>query len=803
MAYNLFEWILNRKPVYKEVNNTDLFGSASNFFWAPQTNVSVNKQYAPSVAPIVQKPKSTPVKSQNYLPTWYWLGAKIESTWNALFSQWQQWGQELANIAQQHAQNVTNRAYRDETKVKKVVETLLNAWYTQDTINATVKKLDAEWKFQWSWTQSPVSWTFGTIESWISKWLGTVMQWVSNLYSAPLQETSTAWVTRLAKWALETWLGSAQTALNVMPVWQWYKALVAPTVNTLFATDTAWKVLEPISRGMETGIWMWQEALWFDPNSSVSRDIQQIGSTAWNLALFAGAQKWWAKAYDYAKPKVIQSISDIRNNISTKNANKAKALTDEWLKEIYEAVNPTTRENKAVLRQRVEDLLPYIDETKRFSNDLETVKGRVDADKNTAFRAMENYETNVWVKWTVNTANVAKELATKYQEKIGKSYINADEARIAQELINTLKWFWKNVKDADIIKIRRAWDKIIEKNKGFMQSAESTSKGDIFADANRFFREEIKRSNPEYAKFLEKAHKTITISDILGATIQRRTGQTQGGFLRKASENTARVVWTGIGTMVWGIPWAFVWAAATEWLLAWVNKLTGSSSKLTKWKKLILNSQKNGTSTINIPNNVTSNMVGKQELVTKWPWLVSPTIKPTTATKESTQPVNLTKAKGGFIRISWGKSEGIKVYKWVNWEWTWKKFPLDYFTTDKKSASQYWKEVIETTIYPKKIADFTNPGNKADLRKILRDNLNPKIADEFIDRAMEWKDSFSYPLYEMVENPKVTQALKDAWYDATKYLDYGNKNSKFARHETIAMLDIKPIKKPPVKNPQR
>jgi hypothetical protein len=39
--------------------------------------------------------------------------------------------------------------------------------------------------------------------------------------------------------------------------------------------------------------------------------------------------------------------------------------------------------------------LPYIDETRKFSNDLETVKGRVDADKNTAFRAMEDYETSV------------------------------------------------------------------------------------------------------------------------------------------------------------------------------------------------------------------------------------------------------------------------------------------------------------------------------------------------------------------------------------------------------------------------
>lgn len=135
----------------------------------------------------------------------------------------------------------------------------------------------------------------------------------------------------------------------------------------------------------------------------------------------------------------------------------------------------------------------------------------------------------------------------------------------------------------------------------------------------------------------------------------------------------------------------------------------------------------------------------------------------------------------------------IKVYKWVNWEWTWKKFPLDYFTTDKKSASQYGKNVIETTIYPKKMADFLWSSDKSELRKILRDNLDPRISDEFIDRALNWKDSFSNPLYEMIENKNVTKALKDAWYDSVKYLDFWNKNSKFARHETIAMLDVKPI----------
>ena len=67
---------------------------------------------------------------------------------------------------------------------------------------------------------------------------------------------------------------------------------------------------------------------------------------------------------------------------------------------------------------------------------------------------------------------------------------------------------------------------------GFMQSAEANTKGELFNEANKFLREEIRRSNPEYAKYLEKYHKTRTLSDILDATIQRRTGQTQGGFLR-------------------------------------------------------------------------------------------------------------------------------------------------------------------------------------------------------------------------------------------------------------------------------
>jgi hypothetical protein len=61
---------------------------------------------------------------------------------------------------------------------------------------------------------------------------------------------------------------------------------------------------------------------------------------------------------------------------------------------LYEAVNPTTKENKAILRKRVEDLVPYI-ENNPLKNSLEQVKSRVDIDKNNALDNMKLYEERV------------------------------------------------------------------------------------------------------------------------------------------------------------------------------------------------------------------------------------------------------------------------------------------------------------------------------------------------------------------------------------------------------------------------
>ena len=119
-----------------------------------------------------------------------------------------------------------------------------------------------------------------------------------------------------------------------------------------------------------------------------------------------------------------------------------KGVTNKGIEEIYEAVNPTTRENKAQLRKRVDDLLPYIDEKSLFNNELTKVKERVDIDKNSSFDSMRTYEDTVGVKGKAETAPIIKNIQDKFIERTSEGVV-IDEAtsRIANELISKLKEF--------------------------------------------------------------------------------------------------------------------------------------------------------------------------------------------------------------------------------------------------------------------------------------------------------------------------------------------------------------------------
>jgi hypothetical protein len=145
------------------------------------------------------------------------------------------------------------------------------------------------------------------------------------------------------------------------------------------------------------------------------------------------------------------------------------------------------------------------------------------------------------VKGTVDTDPIKKKLEDEFIKKIRGVVVNEDDAKIANEMIAKLDELGPMLKDDEIITLRRAWDDVIAKNKGFMMTSEAKTKGDVFNAVNKILREEIRNSNPAYAKLLEQAHRTITLSDVLDATILRRSGQTKGGFIRRGLENTARI----------------------------------------------------------------------------------------------------------------------------------------------------------------------------------------------------------------------------------------------------------------------
>lgn len=293
-------------------------------FTTPQAPKQIN--YIPnSIKKVSPSPYgSNPVDNSNSF--FSKLLTPVETGVKAVSQNIQQGWQQLSDIAMQHSQSAIDRWYNQGyidlgQKIKAK-----HPQYSDMSDEELGRKIVAKYpQYQdivdagSGIASNPISGTLASVESGLSKWLGTMFKGISNLWSAPLQESGTAGVTRFTKGALETGLWSAQLATSIMPTTLWAKALVAPTVNTLFSTDTAWKVLEPVTKWLETVIWMWQESLGFNPESSVSKDIQNIGSTAWNLALFAGAQKWWAKIYDWVKPivtKVGKKVSNIPNPVT-------------------------------------------------------------------------------------------------------------------------------------------------------------------------------------------------------------------------------------------------------------------------------------------------------------------------------------------------------------------------------------------------------------------------------------------------------------------------------------------------------
>ncbi len=479
----------------------------------------------------------------------------------------------------------------------------------------------------------------------------------------------------------EAWLRGGAWALESVfspitwTIWQtaetWFKALPTWFQQSIKETVT------PVAQSAQE---------WYESQTpEQKRRLENIGVSAEVLLnfLWAKAAKTWIETTLKTWEKIGEKVAKTKWVI-TEQAGKAVETTKDVLSKkgtdfLYEAVNPTTRENKAILKQRVEELVPYIDNNP-IKNSLEDVKSRIDIDKQSALDNMKNYETKVWVKWSVDVAPIQAKLKNDFMKTTSKGVlVDEDTAAIAQQMIKKLDELGPTIKDKDIILLRRAWDDIIEKNRGFMLTGEAKTKWEIFDSANKFLREEIRKSNPDYAKFLEKYHKSTTLSDVIGATILRRAWQTKWWFIKRWLEN----VWRVTGATVWWIPW---YLAAEALIQGW-ELASWAGAKLTAGK-LLYKKAKNGISR-NVTNSTTNNLPNKQGgLITKPK--PNEQIKPQSTTSitksegSKFNPLDLSKNKKWFINNPLSKEIEPSVLQWKDKDWN-----IYFKTINKWELSKY------------------------------------------------------------------------------------------------------------------
>ena len=219
---------------------------------------------------------------------------------------------------------------------------------------------------------------------------------------------------------------------------------------------------------------------------------------------------------------------------------------------------------------------------------------------------------------------------------------------------------------------------------------------------------------------------------------------------------------------------------------------------------------------VNIDNILSDRTVTGDNLLLKKPKVINEPIKKTVTESKSIIKDVKKKAisnKKAFIspKKIWesikldNNSKTLTVYKWRKWLWTDKKFPLDYFAETESVAKSYWPNVTKKTIKVENLADFTKSNTK--LKKILEenywyttDNITWKLRKVFDDKEIkrlvnkalnETSDKLPWwtTLYEIIEDPLVTKALKKAWFDAVRFKDFWWAKFNFKAHNTIAILN--------------
>lgn len=140
----------------------------------------------------------------------------------------------------------------------------------------------------------------------------------------------------------------------------------------------------------------------------------------------------------------------------------------------------------------------------------------------------------------------------------------------------------------------------------------------------------------------------------------------------------------------------------------------------------------------------------------------------------------------GLGKLRESAKDKITLYRGLK-EWGQKKFSFDAYTDSKKVAKWYWEKIISQRVSPKKLADFSNPSDE--LLQLVKNNWK---GGEWYDierlkkLATAEKFSAGTNMYEIFDDVKVREALKNEGYDYVKFNDFGK---DFKPHLTYFSLE--------------
>lgn len=109
---------------------------------------------------------------------------------------------------------------------------------------------------------------------------------------------------------------------------------------------------------------------------------------------------------------------------------------------------------------------------------------------------------------------------------VGGKVVEQAPIKILDSLQNTLRQFPKILSPEDTIQLRRVWDKVVDKSKGFQKTLAEGTEVEFKKEAANLIRNELGKTNPELAALNKQYTLWKNTADVLKETVSRKVGQT-------------------------------------------------------------------------------------------------------------------------------------------------------------------------------------------------------------------------------------------------------------------------------------